>query len=66
MKAIDFLRGFDEKHFPQQVGPWIAIDAHDPSWTHAELKQMERQNLIQLNFEDTHYRLTLKATKVRG
>lgn len=66
MKAKDFLCEFDDCQFPQAVGPWVGLDDHDPPWTRTQLKQMQRQNLIEFNREDTHYRLTLKATKVRG
>jgi hypothetical protein len=65
MKAADFLCEFVADQFPQPVGPWISVDAHDPPWTRSQLKQMERQGLIELNRTDTHYRLTLKATKKR-
>lgn len=66
MKAKDFLAEFDDEHFPSAVGPAISVDAHDPPFTRTQLKQMQRQNLIVMNRDDTHYRLTLKATKVRG
>ena len=66
MKAEDFLKEFEDEHFPQLVGPWIGVDAHDPPFTRSQLRQMERQNLIEFNLSDTHYRMTLKATKVRA
>jgi hypothetical protein len=66
MRAKDFLAEFDPEHFPSTVGPEISVEAHDPPFTRTQLKQMARQNLIVFNREDTHYRLTLKATKVAG
>ena len=66
MRAKEFLAEFDPEHFPSTVGPAISVDAHDPPFTRAQLRAMERQNLIMMNKEDTHYRLTLKATKVAG
>ena len=46
------------------MASWAWQQAQAP-WTRTQLKQMERQNLIMFNREDTHYRLTLKATTVR-
>jgi hypothetical protein len=66
MKAKDFLAEFEPEHFPSSVGPAISVDAHDPPFTLGQLRAMERLNLIVLNKEDTHFRLTLKATKVAG
>ncbi len=64
MRAKDFLAEFDPEQFPSSLGPAISVDAHDPPFSRSQLRQMERQNLIVMNKEDTHYRLTLKATKV--
>ena len=66
MKVKDFLAEFDEAQFPSLVGPAISIGDHDPPFTRAQLRKMEQQNLILMNSEETHYRLTLKAAKVRG
>ncbi len=66
MRAKDFLAEFNPEHFPSTVGPAISVDAHDPPFTRSQLRAMARQNLIVMNKEDTHYRLTLKATKVAG
>jgi hypothetical protein len=66
MRAKDFLAEFDPEQFPSTVGPAISVEAHDPPFTRSQLRAMERQNLIVMNKEDTHYRLTLKATKVAG
>ena len=66
MRAKEFLAEFDDEHFPSAVGPAISVDAHDPPFTRSQLRAMELQNLIVMNKEDTHYRLTLKATKVRS
>jgi hypothetical protein len=62
MKAADFLADMQDEWFPRQVGPWIGIDAHDPPYTMTQLKQMEKQNVIQFDKERANYRLTLKAS----
>ena len=66
MKAKDFLCEFQDSHFPQTVGPWIGLDDHDPPWPRTQLKQMQKQDVIEFNQADTHYRLTLKAMKLRA
>ena len=66
MKAKYFLAEFEDHHFPSAIGPEIGIDAHDPPFTRTQLREMERQSLIVMNREDTHFRLTLKAAKVRS
>ena len=66
MKAKDFLAEFEDYHFPSAIGPEIGLDAHDPPFTRTQLRQMERQNLIAMTRDNTHYQLTLKATKVRS
>ena len=66
MKAKDFLAEFEDYHFPSAIGPEIGLDAHDPPFTRTQLREMERQNLIVMNREATHFRLTLKAANVRG
>ena len=57
---------FGDEDFPSSIGPAISVGAHDPPFTRAQLNAMERQGLIQINKESTHYRLTLKAARVRS
>ena len=66
MKTKEFLAEFDNKHFPSPVGPEISLYEHDPPFTRAHIRQMERQNLIAMTRDNTHYQLALKATKVRS
>ena len=66
MKVKEFLAEFEDHHFPSAIGPEIGLDAHDPPFTRTQLRKMERQNLIVMNREATHFRLTLKAANVRG
>ena len=33
MKAADFLAEFEDAHFPNEVGPWVRFDDHDPPFT---------------------------------
>lgn len=65
MRAKDFLSEFSTEHFPCELGPAISVDAHEPPFTMSQLRMMARQNLIVLNKEDTHYRLTLKAADLK-
>lgn len=63
MRSADFLAEFQEEHFPQSAGPWLEFDSHDPPWTLGQLRQMQRQSLIELDEPGARYRLTLKATQ---
>lgn len=65
MKAADFVLEFSSHHFPAEHGPWIGLDDHDPPFTKTELRQMERQGVIELQLDNSRYRLTLKASKMR-
>jgi hypothetical protein len=65
MKASEFLKEFDGSQFPDEYGPWIAIDSHDPPFTMSQLKRMEKQGIIVMDTGKTCYKLTLKATEVR-
>jgi hypothetical protein len=65
MKASEFLKEFDGSQFPQECGPWVGLDDHDPPFTMAQLRQMERQGIIEFDSGRTCYCLTLKATETR-
>lgn len=65
MKASEFLKEFDGSHFPQELGPWISVYDHDPPFTLKQLKQMEKQGIIEFDGAKDGYHLTLKATKTR-
>ena len=64
MKAVDFLADMQAALFPCLVGPWIGIYDHDPPYSMTELKQMEKQKLIEFDDERAYYRLTLKASEL--
>lgn len=65
MKAKDFLREFEDAHFPRVAGPWIGLDAHDPPFSRSQIKKMAQQGLIIFNSDESKYRLTFKAAKLR-
>ena len=67
MEVHKFLLEFDADEFPQEFGPWISIEKHDPPFKVRELHLMRKLGIIQIRQrivgEPLHYRLTLKATK---
>ncbi|TXT26017.1 MAG: hypothetical protein FD134_725 [Gallionellaceae bacterium] len=62
MKANEFLREFDESHFPSTLGPVLDMQSHDPPFRKADLRQMAKEGLIVLDETSWTYRLTLAAT----
>lgn len=65
MKAKDFLLEFEETDFPRLIVPWLERDNFDPPFTMAELNQMQKQGIIELNVSRTCFRLTRKAAELR-
>lgn len=59
----DFLKEIDESYFPRTLGDELSLDSHDPPFTEATLRNMEKKGLILLNEKKRTYRLTLKATE---
>lgn len=64
MTVNEFLTEFDEERFPSELGPVNSIDDHDPPFTAAQLRDMTKRGFIVM-VDETHYRLTLKATRNR-
>jgi len=65
MKQVDFVNEMDDEFFPREVGPWISVDTHEPPFTKTVLRDMESSGVIIISDTKTHYRLTLKATKIK-
>jgi hypothetical protein len=63
MKIADFLAEMPEEFFPQELGPDIRTDSHDPPFTKSVLRRMEKSGIIVMIAPD-RYCLTLKATAV--
>lgn len=66
MKPEDFIKEFCDEHFPSEYGMWIGFDDHDPQFTKKELSNMERKGIIDIDMKNNRYRLTMKATKLKG
>lgn len=64
MTVNEFLTEFDEERFPSELGPVNSVDDHDPPFTGAQLRDMASRGFIVM-VDETHYRLTLKATRNR-
>ena len=62
MKIKDFLAEFCEDHFPQEFGPWVGFDDHDPAWTNVQIRDMAINGVIDVDWPNDRYRLTTKAT----
>ena len=65
MKAIEFIKEFDEGQFPTQDGWWIGFNDHDPPFTMTELRRMSDQGIIEIDMKSDRYRLTMKATRLK-
>jgi hypothetical protein len=65
MKKDEFLSEFEDDQFPQRLGVEISLDTHDPPFRKADLRQMARAGMIDLDEVTWTYRLTLAATDER-
>ena len=65
MTPEEFVREFEDGHFPLRIGPWISFDAHDPPFLMRDLDQMRRDGLIVLDKPARRFCLTLKASDTR-
>ena len=65
MKTLDFLENFSGDDFPSDVGMEIEFDRFYPEFTKTELKQMEKAEIIKVNWNKEFFQLTLKAAKLR-
>lgn len=61
MNAKDFLEEHLPEDFPQTQGPWISWDRYEPPFTRAELREMRKQGLIDLDERRKKYRMTQVA-----
>lgn len=66
MTTDDFLDNFDDKDFPSQFGRWLNEESFDPPFRKKSLDQMDQRGLIEYDREHSRFRLTLRASRIRG
>lgn len=62
MTPEEFIKEFEDDQMPEEFGPIMTIDNHDPPFKKGDLRKMHKAGIIVLDDANWTYRLTLKAT----
>jgi hypothetical protein len=58
-----FLGEHSEDDFPREYGRWIDFDCWSQQWSKETLRKVREAGIIDVDFENQRYRLTMKATQ---